>query len=134
MLFQLEVIEAPQDYRLEMSINNLSPSDLTEAALRTVLFGEPNPLSDQYLGFAAEMRDPLRPLREAKVSDEITRSLAELLVVDELVDSGRATRLTEFNLGVAIRGVRRLKLSWEVRSRYLGESFDVRTVEGLVRL
>ena len=68
------------------------------------------------------MRDPLRPLREAKVSDEITRPLAELLVVDELVGSGRATRLTEFNLGVAIRGVRRLKLSWEVRSRYRGKA------------
>jgi hypothetical protein len=134
MQLQLEVIEAPEHHGLDMTINNLRPSDLTEAGLRTVLFGEPNPLSDQYLGFAAEIRDPLAAVREAKVSDEITRPLAELLVVDELVGSGRAARVTEFNLGVAIHGIRRLKLSWEVRSRYAGQRVEVRAIEGGIRL
>lgn len=112
-----EVREAPQTYRSEMSINNLSPTDLTEAGLRTVLFGEPSPLKDQYLGFVAEIEDPLQPLRDARIPDEITRPLAELLVVDALVGGNRAARVTEFRLGVAIRGLRRLKLAWEVPNR-----------------
>ncbi len=131
---QFEVIDPPQDYRTEMSVGNLGPSDLTEAAIRTALFGEPNPLGDKDLGFIAEIPDPFEPLRKARISDEIVRPLAELLIVDAIVGSGRAARMTEFNLGTAIRGVRRLKLSWESTGRYAGQRGDTRTIEGTVRL
>ena len=76
-----------------------------EAALRSVLFGERHPLADQHMGFMTEMRDPLAPLRTARVSDEITRPLAEVLIADEMIGSGRAARLTEFRLGASVRGV-----------------------------
>ncbi len=131
---RFEVIDPPQDYRIEMSVGNLSPSDLTEAAVRTALFGQPNPLGDKYLGFIAETPDPLEPLRNARISDEIVRPLSELLVVDALVGSGRAARITEFNLGTVVRGARRLKLSWESPGRFVDERGDTRTIEGIVRL
>jgi len=131
---EFEVIDPPRDYMSEMSVGNLGPSDLTEAAVRTALFGEPNPLAKQYLGFVAEIPDPLEPLRKARISDEVIRSLAELLIADALVGSGRVTRITEFNLGTAIRGTRRLRLSWESASRYAGQRGDTRTIEGTVRL
>src|SRR5437773_411212 len=115
---RFEVSDAPQDHLLEMSIGNRTPTDLTEIALRTALFGEPNPLLSQYLGFFPEIPDPLQPLCEARVPEEIVRPLAELLIVDALVGSGRAARVTAFKRGVRIRGMQRLTLSWESQRRY----------------
>jgi hypothetical protein len=134
MRFRLEVLEAPSDFLLEMSVGGLTPDDLTEAALRSALFNERNPLSDQYLGFCAEMPDPVQPLREARVPDEIMRPLAELMIVDALVGSGRATRVTDFRLGVPIRGERQLGLSWEARTRYDRQPIRVRTINGKIRV
>ena len=128
------MIESPRDYNLEMSVGNLTPGDLTEAALKTALFGAPNPLARQHMDFFAEIDDPLQPLRDAKVSDEIVRPLAELLITDALVGSGRASRVTEFNLGASVRGMRRLSLSWEALRRYTNERPPTKTISGDVRL
>ena len=51
---ELEVEEAPQDHFIEISIGGKTPADLTEIALRSVLFGETNPLADQHMGFATK--------------------------------------------------------------------------------
>lgn len=134
MRLALEVIEPPRDYSLEMSVGDLTPADLTEAALRRALFGTSNPLMRQHLEFFAEIPDPLHPLREARVSDEIVRPLAQLLIADALVGSGRAVRVTEFNLGAAVRGRRHLTLSWEVPRRYSNERPQTRTITGDVGL
>jgi len=55
---ELEPQEARQDHFLDMTINGKSPTELTEIALRTILFGEPNPFADQPMGFATEILDP----------------------------------------------------------------------------
>lgn len=130
----LETREAPHDYMVEMSVNGRSAAELTEAALRTALFQERNPLGDQHLGFMAKMSDPLEPLRAARVSDEITRPLAELLIADALVGSGRAERLTDFRLGASVGGSRRLKLAWQPRRVYSNQPAAARCIEGQVRL
>jgi hypothetical protein len=36
------------------------------------------------MGFAAEIPDPLAPLRQNRISEEIVRPLTELLIVDAL--------------------------------------------------
>jgi hypothetical protein len=131
---ELETLEAPRDYMVEMNVNGRSAAELTEAALRTALFGERNPLADQHLGFMAEITDPLEPLRAARVSDEITRPLAELLIADSLVGSGRAERLTDFRLGASVGGSRRLKLAWQPRRVYSNEPPANRSIDGQVRL
>jgi hypothetical protein len=82
-----------RDNLIEMSVSGYSADDLAEAALRSVLFGERHPLADQHLGFMTEMRDPLALLRTARIADEVTRPLAELLIADEMIGSGRAARL-----------------------------------------
>jgi hypothetical protein len=130
----VETRDEQRDHLLEMSVSGYSANDLAEAALRTVLFGERHPLADQRMGFLAEMRDPLAPLRTARVADEITRPLAELLIADEMVGSGRAARLTEFRLGASVRGIRRLVVGWEPFRRYSNERLAPRKVEGQVRL
>ena len=102
MHLQLEVVEDHQNNLLEVAFGELTPDDLTDAALRTALFGTPNPLARQHMGFMADMPDPLQPLRDADVPDEIVRSLAELMIVDGLVGSGRAARVSEFRLGASV--------------------------------
>ena len=47
---EFEVEEPPQDHFTEVSIGAKTPADLTESGLRSVLFGEPNPLADQHMG------------------------------------------------------------------------------------
>jgi hypothetical protein len=131
---ELETEEAPQDHLLEFSIGGMTPADLTESALRTVLFGEPNPLSGQHMGFATEIDDPLRPLRQSPVSEEIVRPLSELLLTDLLVGSGRARSIRAFRLGVAIRGRRSLALAWETPSRFSNEPVTVRNISGEVHI
>ena len=118
---QLEILEDHRNALLEVTFNGLTPDNLTDAALRTALFGEPNPLARQHMDFMAEMPDPLQPLRDARVPDEIVRSLAELMIVDELVGSGRAARVTKFRLGASVGGQRRLELDWEPPRRYANE-------------
>jgi hypothetical protein len=132
--WELEVAETPHDTFLEVSIGGKSPADLTESALRTVLFGERNTLADQHMGFAAEISDPLVPLRQSPVSEEIVRPISELLVTDILVGTGRARRVASFRLGVSIRGRRRLALSWEPTSRYSNEPVTIRSIEGDVSI
>ena len=114
MHLELEVVENQRNNLVEVAFGELTPDDLTDAALRTALFGTPNPLTRQHMGFMAEMPDPLQPLRDADVPDEIVRSLAELTIVDELVGSGRAARVSEFRLGASVGGLRKLKLGWEL--------------------
>ena len=135
MHLQLEIVEGHRDHLLEVSFADQTPDDLTDLALCAALFGEPNPLARQHLGFMAEMPDPLEPLRHAGVPDEIVRSLAEVMIVDELVGSGRAARVTKFRLGASVGGRRRLELDWEPPRRYTNEKRGRRrSVEGQVRL
>ena len=135
MHLQLEVVEGHRDHMLEVAFNGLTPDDLTDVALRAAVFGDPNPLARQHIDFMAEMADPLQPLREARVPDEIVRALAEVMIVDELVGSGRAARVTTFRLGASVGGQRRLELAWEPPRRYANERRERRQpLVGQVRL
>jgi hypothetical protein len=130
----LRASEFRRDQMTEFSIGNMTPEDLTESALRSILFGEANPLINQHMAFAAEIDDPLAPLRERPVSEEIIRPLSELLVTDILVGSGRARRIVTFRLGVSIRGRRKLTLGWETSSRYSNQPSNIRTISGEINL
>ncbi len=118
MHLQLEVVESNRDHLLDVVINGQTPDDLTDFALRAAMFDEQNPLAPHHMGFTAKMSDPFQPLRDASVPDEIVRALAEVMIVDELVGSGRAARVTTFRLGASVGGMRRLELSWEPPRRY----------------
>ena len=85
--------------------------------------------------FMAEMADPLQPLRDARVPDEIVRALTEVMIVDELVGSGRAARVTTFRLGASVGGLRRLEFAWEPPRRFTNERPERRPpLVGQVRL
>lgn len=94
-----------------------SPDDLTVVAVRTALFGEPNPLGR--MGFMAEIPDPLTAVQQASVTEENLRPILRLGLVEALVGSGRASRIVQLLVGPRARdGQRRLLLEWESPGRY----------------
>lgn len=131
---QLETRENSRHHSWEISTSGYSADDLTDAGLRTVLFGTRHPLAGQHLEFMGQIGDPFAALRAARVPDEIMRPLAELMFVDTLVGTGRAARVTEFRLGAAVRGTRRLVAGWQPPRRYSNERSKPRLIEGDVRL
>jgi hypothetical protein len=130
----LERREERRDSMIQMSVNGRSAAELAEIALRVALFQERNPLEDRLTGFLTEMPDPLAPLRDGPVPDEIVRPLAELLIVNELVGSGRAERVSAFRLGASVGGMRKLTLEWVPVRHYTNERATTRRIEGQVRL
>ncbi|HEY2498141.1 MAG TPA: DUF4062 domain-containing protein [Candidatus Angelobacter sp.] len=128
----LEITQSSQDRTFEMSIAGHGPDELTAIALRSALFGEPNPLAKQNMMFFAEMPDPFKQLREHPVSEEALRPIAELLLTDEFVGSGRATRINSFKLGVSVRGRRKCEIKWQSPHRFSKNATNA--VEGYVTL
>lgn len=133
-LIRLKVVENPQDSFNAISFGNFRPDDLTEDALRTVIFGETSRLPRQYLGFIPPLEDPWQSLRQRPVSEESIRPIAELLLVDALVGSGRVGRVTHFKLGVRINGRRKCVLAWKTPRRYTNEKEHVQQLDGDVAL
>lgn len=134
MRLQLESQEGSRDHSWEISVSGHSADDLTVAGLRTVLFGTRHPLSGEHLEFMGQIGDPFAALRAARPPDEIMRPLAELMFVDALVGTGRAARVTEFRLGTAVCGTRRLVAAWQAPRRYSNERSKTRLIEGELRL
>lgn len=131
--FRIELAKTDtREHGFEYSMNGLSADDLTEKALRIVLFGESNTLARQHMSFAVEIDDPLKPLRQTPVSEEIIRPVSELLVADVLVGGGRAERIFEFRLGIPIRDRRTLSFRWETPRRYANEKTIIREIKGEV--
>lgn len=130
----LERREAQRDSLLDVSYGGMTTDDLTEKTIRAALFGEQPPREDHLMGSVTDIGDPLAPLRTQTVPDEILRPLAELLLAESLVGSGRITRITNFRLGANVAGRRRLELGWETRSRYSNSSPERRKRDGFVAL
>jgi hypothetical protein len=82
------------------------------------------------MGFATELDDPLKPLRENPVSEEVIRAAFRTAGHRSLVGSGRARSIREFRPGVPIRGHRELMLCWEPPSRYSSDPLEVRSITG----
>lgn len=112
----------------DVAFNGRSPEDLTELAVRVNLFGEPNPLGT--MGFFAEMENPFSVVISLGLSDEIASGVAEVLLVEELVGSGRAERLTTIRVGPKRHGKRRVEIGWLPRQRFTNVLPERRVVEG----
>lgn len=126
--------EKQRDSLIDVSFNNRSPDDLTEIAIRVGLLGEHNPLDEQQMGFMSDLGNPIEPLRQQRIPDEILRPIAQLLLVENLVGGGRIGRITTFRLGAAVAGKRRIELAWEPPRRYSNVNPEQRRVDGFVTL
>jgi hypothetical protein len=129
--------ELPRESFTEMSVSaggrTYSPQDLCETALRQVLFGETEVL-DALSASMSSIPDPFAPVRELRLSEEIIRPIAHLLLTEALVGSGRASRITLLRLGPQTSGARRCILEWEAPRGFAGIEPERRRIEGSVRL
>lgn len=81
------------------------PSDeLTEIALRTAFFGEPNPLGR--MSFTAAAVNPLPQLAGLRLTEDSFEQVARLLVTEEVVSRLGASRVTGFYFRPPQQGVR----------------------------
>ncbi|MCY3923355.1 MAG: DUF4062 domain-containing protein [Chloroflexi bacterium] len=111
----------------EAAYDRYSPDDLTDIALRVALFGEPNPLGQ--MSFLVEMDNPLEGLGQLGLDEDSFAALAEVLLVDALVGSGRIGRVSSLSIG-PMRSGRPLRMEWVEPSRYVNVEPKRRLIEG----
>ena len=112
---------------IEASYDGLSPGDLTELALRIALFGEPNPLD--HLSFLVEMDNPLSGIAQLGLDEDSFDAVAEVLLVDALVGSGRMGRIGSLSIGPARSG-RPMRMEWIEPRRDVNVEPKRRMIEG----
>ena len=108
-----------------------SPEDLTELALRVALFGEPNPLG--HMSFMIEMANPIPDVAQLGLDDGSFAGVAQVLLVESLVGSGRAERITALQIGPARSGWP-LRLEWEAPRRISNIEIERRQIEGKLHI
>jgi hypothetical protein len=112
----------------DIAYEGRSPEDMTELAVRVALLGEPNPLGT--MAFLADMPNPLSALRGLQLGEDAVPALAELLVTEALVGSGRAERVTTVRVGPKHMGRRRALIEWLPPRRYSNVAPEPRSVHG----
>jgi hypothetical protein len=126
-----------QDPMAAMSLSEsgrtYSAQDLTEMGLRSALFGEAIPIG-RMSEHMARMPNPLGPLAELHLSEEVTRPVAHLLLTEALIGARKASRAPRFRLGPAVAGKRRLELAWEAPRQYQNVEPETRSIRGTVLL
>ncbi len=124
--------ETPAGMRLiDVSYADRSPEDLTGLALQVALFGEPNPLG--HMAFMAEMDNPIPAIAQIGLDEDSFVGAAEVLLVESLVGSGRAERITALQIGPARSG-RPLRLEWEAPRRFSNVEPERRQIEGKLHI
>jgi hypothetical protein len=113
---------------LELSLNGMTPDDLTQLAARVVLLGEPNPLDR--MSFMVNGTNPLQALEGVRLPEDSVEPVGRLLVTELLVGERGVGHLTSFRLGPQRSGQRRLRLSWMPRRRYVNAEPIERLIEG----
>jgi Domain of unknown function (DUF4062) len=124
------VEDSPRSNLLDVGFEGRTPEDLTELAVRVALFGEANPLG--HMSFFAEMRNPFDAVNSLGLGEDAVPAVAEVLLIEELVGSGRAERLTALRVGPRRRGSRRVLVEWLPRRQYTNVAPEPRAVEGEV--
>ncbi|WP_419837701.1 DUF4062 domain-containing protein [Candidatus Poriferisodalis sp.] len=112
---------------LDASFNGRSPADLTELAIRVALFGETNPLGP--MAFMAEIDNPLLGIDQLGLDDDSFAGVAETLLVEALVGSGRVGRISALQIGPARSG-RPIRFEWLTPRRYSNVEPERRQIEG----
>ena len=121
---------ATRNTLVDIALGSRTPEEVTEAAMRVALFGEPNSLGD--LGFMAQIENPLAGLDRLVLPEDAISQIAQLLVTEALVGGGRAEYVTSFRLGPVYRHQRQLELAWMSRRRYTNVEPEERRIEGVV--
>ena len=115
----------------DISYADRSPEDLTELALRVALFGDLNPLGP--MASMAEMDNPIPAIAQIGLDEDSFAGAAEVLLVESLVGSGRAERITALQIGPARSG-RPLHIEWEAPRRFSNVEPERRQIAGKLHI
>ena len=116
---------------IDVSYADRSPVDLTELALRVALFGEPNPLGP--MGSMVKIDNPIPLIAQIGLDEDSFAGAAEVLLVEVLVGSGRAERITSLRVGPS-HGGHPLRLEWEAPRRFSNLEPERRQIEGKLHI
>lgn len=127
---ELTQMRQPQSSAMRAGTSGKSADDLVELAMRALFLGEPIPDQIRMMGLA-ETGINTDDLRDAfQLSNEIAPAVARLVVADGLVCSGRAQRLTAFDLGPRVADRRRVAVEWEEPRAYTNVEPQRRSIDG----
>jgi Domain of unknown function (DUF4062) len=101
-------------FSVSFDANTYTGDDITELNLRHALFGETLPRG--LLTFRRDINDPLSQLQGTALPVEIHRAVADLLITETLIGSGRASRVARVQLAPAAPHGRRLVVEWAGRT------------------
>jgi hypothetical protein len=115
-----------------VAMNEYTPDDLSEVALRCALLGETNPLGS--MAFMASATNPLPGLEGLSLSEDAFAQVARLLLTEELEGHMHAGRISTFELSPSRNGKRQLRLGWLPQQVYTNVRPEPRVIEGEVSL
>ena len=103
------------------------PADIVELGIRAALLGERNVLGDTAL--MTGLSDAMAAIDRIGLDDDSFAAAAEVVLVELLVGSGLAERVTALRIGPARSG-RHIQLEWETPRRARGTEPQTRRIEG----
>lgn len=113
------VVEERRSSPMRASLNGVSADEVARRALSDGLFTT-STLGEQGR-WLAHPTDPLASLRGAGLDDSVLRPIARLLIAEQLITDGSASRIDSFALGPAHQGARRLQATWTPPQIYANE-------------
>lgn len=114
------VVQERRSSHMRAAFNGVSADEVARRALSDGLFAT-STLGEQGR-WLAPPTDPLAPLRGAGFDDSVLRPIARLLITEQLMTDGSASRVDSFALGPAHQGARRLQATWTPPQIYVNES------------
>lgn len=105
-----------------------SMDDVVEINLGKALFGTKGPSGLAIVG--GTIKDPLEPMRNQRLPEEILRPLIHLLLTEALVGTGQAAFVTRVRLSQPFDNARQILVEWQPH----GAKSRARTLQGRVQL
>lgn len=119
LTIELANVQAAQADPMRAGVQGFTAEEVIEQAMRALFLDEPLPERLGMLSYMADTGIDTEDLRQAfDLPNEIAPSIARLVIADGLVGSGRARRLTAFDLGPRVGDRRPIAIEWEAAKVY----------------
>lgn len=132
LAIELVRVEAPPLDPMRAGTGGLTPDELVEVGVRSLLLGEAIPDQIGMLGFMTDTGINGDDLRQAfELPNEIAESVVRLVIADGLVGGGKAKRVVSVSVGPRDGDTRRIEVEWEDAQTYSNVAPRRRVVQGI---
>jgi hypothetical protein len=116
---------------MQSGVQGFTAEEVVEHAMHALLFDEPLPQQLGMLSFMADTGINPGDLHQAfALPNEIAPAITRIIIADGLIVSGRARRITSFELGPRTSQSRHVMVEWEDAKTYSDTEPGRRRVEG----